>query len=272
MVRRSALSVGALALVVGVALFPLLAGCSSGVGPPPASLGLVQDRAVPASVAGIPLYGPSGRRTDLAGLKGKVALIAPFMTLCTEMCPITTGELGKVVAALRTAGLEGKVAVIEISIDPGRDTPERLSAYAKMAGATWPLLTTTPPSSTPPSPLPSAPSSALANLASIARFFGWLHQTVPEGSPPATDWWTGKPLTYDVDHSDGFVLLDRSGRVRFETVAPATTGGVLKGPLRSILDSQGLHNLASPASTAWTVADALDAIGWLRGSAIPGSS
>jgi len=231
----------------------LSAACSDAPGPPPESLGVVQDRAVPPSVGTIPLFDQHGHRTDLDALRGRVALVAPFMTLCSEMCPITTGELESVVRALRADGDARYVSVVELSIDPGRDTPERIAAYASMAGVGFTLLTTTPPTPSPPSPLPVAPASAVANLNRIAGFFGWLVQKVPQSNPPAVDWWSGKPLTYDVDHSDGFVLLSPSGRVRFETVAPATTGGRLKEPLKDLLDPTGLHNLADPGSGAWSV-------------------
>ncbi|HUE25652.1 MAG TPA: SCO family protein [Solirubrobacteraceae bacterium] len=46
--------------------------------------------------------------------------------------------------SLATDGLAHKVAIIEVTVDPGRDTPERMAAYAKLTGVSWPLLTAAP--------------------------------------------------------------------------------------------------------------------------------
>ena len=41
------------------------------------------------------------------------------------------------------------------------------------------------------------------------KYLGVSVQIVPEEQPAKIDWLTGKPLTYDVDHTDGY-FLDRS--------------------------------------------------------------
>ena len=50
-----------------------------------------------------------------------------------------------------------------------------------------------------------------AETARLARFFGFSYQKVPEDNRNARDWWTGKPLTYDVDHSDNYFVIDPAG-------------------------------------------------------------
>ncbi|HEX5267385.1 MAG TPA: hypothetical protein VFW24_11480, partial [Acidimicrobiales bacterium] len=100
-------------------------------------------------------------------------------------------------------------------------------------------------------------------LSRLARFFGWYYGRVPEASPPAEDWWTGRPLTYDVTHSDGFSVIDATGHERFATGADPSFRGKLPPALASYLSAQGRRNLTHPATGAWTPATVLRTLGWL---------
>jgi len=95
------------------------------------------------------------------------------------------------------------------------------------------------------------------------------YQKVPEEKPAEIDWWTGKPLTYDVDHDDGFILINRSGEERFVTLDIPDLHGELAAGLRSLLDSQGLQYLdhGSPGNE-YTIPQALGALSWLVGRSI----
>jgi protein SCO1/2 len=210
---------------------------------------------VPAAVSSIPLVDEQGRVTDLAGLRGRVVVLVPFMTSCQEVCPITTGVLLQVQRALAGSGVTSKVAVVEASVDPGRDTPVRLAAYAHLTGAHWPLLTAGAPA-----------------LDALWGFFGVDHTVVPEGSPPGIDWESGRPYTYDVDHSDGFVLLDARGHERFSTGGMPHTVAPLSPALRSMLDDQGRANLASPGPGSWNAGDVVDGVGWLLDRQLSGGT
>ena len=106
---------------------------------------------------------------------------------------------------------------MEITVDPGRDTPARLAAYSKEFGADWPLLTGTP-----------------ANLAALWKFFGVSVQIVPEDQPAKIDWYTGTPLTYDVNHTDGYFLIDPSGHERFSDSNPPNLHGHLDKKLKRL--------------------------------------
>jgi protein SCO1/2 len=227
-----------------------LAGCGAAPGPPPPSLGITMNRPVPD----IPLVDQNGRPTSLAAFRGKVVFLAPFLTLCQEVCPITTGAMLEMERSVRAAGLGAKVAFAEVTVDPGRDSPERLAAYAGMAGVDWPLLTGT-----------------TANLAALWKFFAVYYQPVPEASPPGIDWWTHQPLTYDVDHSDGFIVLDQQGHERFTTPNQPDVGGRLKPTLSRLLDATGRQNLARPPQPAWSPDQGLGVIGWLLGAQVPSS-
>ena len=75
------------------------------------------------------------------------------------------------------------------------------------------------------------------------------YQIVPEEQPAKIDWYTGKPLTYDVDHTDGYILIDPAGRERFvDAVGAESEGRSSNAKLRSLLDDGGLHELQNPAS------------------------
>jgi cytochrome oxidase Cu insertion factor (SCO1/SenC/PrrC family) len=147
--------------------------------------------------------------------------------------------------------LTHKVVIAEVTVDPDRDTPDRMAAYARLMGCTWPLLT-----------------ASSATVAHLWHYFGIYFQKVSEGSPPGVNWETGKPYTYDVDHSDGFVLLNAELHERFFAGGMVRVASV-PTRIRALLDSQGIENLRHPGGSSWTIADALDAIGWSLGQAVP---
>jgi protein SCO1/2 len=229
----------------------VLAGCSSGVpGAPPANQGVVQDRAV--TVDSVPLINEHGQPTTLGADRGRYVVLAPFLSLCQDECPLVTGAFLALQADLRAAGLSKQVVLLYVTVDPGRDTPYRLSQYTKRFGATWQLDTAT-----------------LADLARFWKFFGVSYAKIPEEQPPHDDWLTGQPLTYDVDHTDGFILLDRSGHERFVDANAPNLGGRLSPKLTALLDAGGVKGLYQPSRISWTLADLVADVGWLVGKAIP---
>jgi protein SCO1/2 len=222
-----------------------LASCSSSTGAPSASVGATSHRRLPAAVRGLSLTNQQGRSVDLRSWPGKTVLLVPFLTLCSDVCPMTTGNLLQVQRSLRADKASSKVEIVELSVDPGRDTPARLAAYAKLTGTDWQLVTETP-----------------AELQAIARFFGIWYQNVPEDDPPDIDWWTGRPLTYDVDHSDGFFVIDPSGIERFVTDAAPDFHGQLDPTLEKFLSALGEQHLKHPPNPNYSPADILQALGW----------
>jgi protein SCO1 len=202
----------------------------------------------------VPLVNQEGRTVTLAGLRGKVVVLAPFLSLCQDECPLVTGAFIAMQRDLRAAGLAHRVVFVEATVDPGRDTVARLAAYQKEFGADWDLWTGTP-----------------ANIAAFWKPFGVSYQIVSEEQPAKTDWWTGQPLTYDVDHTDGYILINQAGRERFVDASAPDEKGALNAKLRGLLDDGGLHDLQNPQGPNWTTADALAAVGWLLGTAVPTS-
>lgn len=241
-------------LVAAAAFSALIVTACGGQGVPgPSSpyLGTVVDKPVPRSIADLPLITDAGRVTSLAALHGQVVVLADFLTLCQETCPLTTGNLLMMDEAVTAAGLGGRVRFAELTVDPGRDTPARLRAYRTMVGApaNWSLLTGRPDV-----------------VERIWHYFGVWYQRVAEGGAPGTDWWTGKLLSYDVTHKDVLVYLDPSGRERFVVVgSPNARGAPVPPSLRHFLSAQGRADLSHPDASTWTAHEALSPIAWLTG-------
>jgi len=251
-VLLSGVAAVAVAVLLGGGVGLVLAQHRSGV--PAASSNPVQptDRVVPRAIAHIPLVDQAGRATDLAAFHGRIVVLADFMTSCQEECPITTGALLTVERGLAAAHLTSKVTIVEASIDPWRDTPSRFRAYEKEFGVHWTMLTGTP-----------------ANLDRLWSWFGVIYQRVAEGKPPAIDWQTGRPYTYDITHSDDTFVIDTSGNERAVAAGNANTGGKLQKSLASLLNGLGHQNLAHAGYGSWTPADMLDAVGTVLGRSIP---
>jgi cytochrome oxidase Cu insertion factor (SCO1/SenC/PrrC family) len=238
---------------VVIALFApvfLLAACGSSDSPPapPASQGIVQNRAIPD----VPLISASGTPLSLGDFRGKDIVMAPFLTLCQDECPLVTGAFIALQRDVRAAGLGNKVVFMEITVDPGRDSPARLAAYSKEFGADWVLATGTP-----------------AHLHALWKSLGVSVQIVPEAQPAKIDWYTGKPLTYDVDHTDGYFLIGPSGHERFSDSTPPDLHGHLDKKLTGLLNAGGIKNLDDQSAPNWTLAQALSSISWLVGHTIP---
>ena len=87
-----------------------------------------------------------GRPVALEDLRGKTVLLDFVFTHCTGPCPVLTGLHVDVQRALAPE-LRAKTQFVSISLDPERDTPEALRAYALKRGADlagWSFLTGTP--------------------------------------------------------------------------------------------------------------------------------
>jgi cytochrome oxidase Cu insertion factor (SCO1/SenC/PrrC family) len=216
--------------------------------------GTVLDRALPAALFDVVLRDQAGRAVTLGSLRGKVIVVTDFLTTCQEVCPMTSVNVRDVADAVAQAGLASKVQLVEITVDPGRDDPARLLAYQKLFGAPrpgWSFLTGSP-----------------AALASVWATLGVSYQKVPEAGPAPTDWLTGKPLTYDVEHQDVVFLIDASGHERWLVIGTPATGGAAPPPtLDHFLDAQGRSNLTQPEGLTWTSGDVLDALHVVTGLA-----
>jgi protein SCO1/2 len=258
--------------LIAAAVVVALAGCGAGSSGPPVvvngdqasaaagsipapspQLGDIVNLTVPARIRNLPLTTASGRTTTLAAYAGKPVMIADFLALCTDICPLISANTAEIVRALQQDGEGSRVALLEISVDPQRDTPARLRAYQKLYGGPlpdWTLLRASP-----------------ADTKILWRFFHVYYQRVKEPHPAAIDWLTGKPLTYDVNHSDALIFLGADGKEHFVVNGGPDVGGHLPpGKLVQFLDGEGIHDLYHPdKADTWTVGQGLQVFSWLLG-------
>jgi cytochrome oxidase Cu insertion factor (SCO1/SenC/PrrC family) len=249
-------------------LVPLLVGCGllgACAGPAPSPVGVtpalqdqragsVTQRVIPDSVLSLPLRDQSGRAITLKSLRGKVVVLADFLTTCQEVCPLTSVNLRDVADAARRSGLGDLVEVVEVTVDPERDSPTRLRAYERLFGArpNWRFLTGRP-----------------ADLATLWHFLGVAYSRTPQKAPHPKDWLTGAPLTYDVQHSDVVFVIDGGGRERWLVLGTAATRGESPpATLDGFLDDEGRANLRSPEPGSWTAADVEAALTMVTGRAV----
>jgi protein SCO1/2 len=78
-------------------------------------------------------------------VKGKIVIISFIYTSCTDICPLTTARIAQLEEKL--GDMVGReIFFISMTVDPERDTPERLKEYAERfgAGPGWSFVTGKP--------------------------------------------------------------------------------------------------------------------------------
>jgi protein SCO1 len=151
----------------------LLAGCAA------------PELPVLGSVPDFTLTDRSGRVVSAGELAGRVWVADFIFTHCPDVCPALTQRMALLQEALTAP--PDPLALVSISVDPVRDTPEVLQAYAQRMGARehWLFLT--------------GPRAAVAALLRD----GFKVAFADDG-----------PATSPITHSDRFVLVDRQRRIR----------------------------------------------------------
>jgi cytochrome oxidase Cu insertion factor (SCO1/SenC/PrrC family)/thiol-disulfide isomerase/thioredoxin len=249
----SAAAILAVTLVVLEVLSNHEADKSSAATGVPAPLAIGTELSRPRSVPAFHLVGSDGKPTTLSAMRGKWVVLAPSMTLCREVCPMTTGVLQELKATLARDGIGRQVDVVETTVDPWRDSPARLRAYRRNFGANFTMLT-----------------GSSSSIRKMWDWFGVEYRRVPEDSPPDTDWWTHKPEKFDVDHTDAVFVIDPHGMLRVVDDGMPELQGKLSHPLRKLLDESGVHNLDHP-QLPWTADQVADDVLNMMGRAVPRS-
>ena len=80
-----------------------------------------------------PLATEGGESFSTTNLQGPWTLMYFGFTFCPDICPATLANLAQVMKELRAINPEvaSKIQVVLVSVDPGRDTPEKLARYAE---------------------------------------------------------------------------------------------------------------------------------------------
>jgi protein SCO1/2 len=91
------------------------------------------------------LIDQDGKQVEFASFKGKVLLVSFIFTTCNGTCPATTHRMSRIQDELMKDHLTDKgVHLISISLDPARDSPEKLAGYMRLYDAdakSWTFLT-----------------------------------------------------------------------------------------------------------------------------------
>ena len=149
-----------------------------------------------------------GKRRTLAEFKGKIVVLFFGFTQCPDVCPTTMAELATVKAQLGADG--ARVVPIFVTVDPERDTPEVIKAYAGSFGPDFVALRGTP-----------------EETKAVAKAFKIFYAKVP-----------GKTETsYTIDHTARSYVYDTRGRLRLATRHGAGADA-LASDLRQLLNEK----------------------------------
>ena len=127
----------------------------------------------------------SGQIRRIEGFKDQVTLVFFGFTRCPDVCPSTLMRLRQVRDALGDDA--GKLQVLLVSVDPERDTPDRLEAYVKNFDPSFIGLRPEP-----------------AELEKVIKAFHAIAVKVP----------TADGKDYTVDHSATIYVYDRRNQLR----------------------------------------------------------
>ena len=185
--------IGGLALAGGLWLgATLLPGAGT---PPIPQVSVATVLPQPRPLADFRLVDQDGAPFTLEALRGQWTFLAIGYTHCPDICPTTLATFAAIASGLGGGG-EGRAPTrfLFVSIDPGRDTPERLAQYVRyfdpgFLGAT----------------------GEDAQLRAFAAQLGLAYAKV-EGQDTA--------LGYLMDHSASILLVDPDGRLAAIFSAP----------------------------------------------------
>ena len=127
-----------------------------------------------------------GERMHLSDLQGRALVMFFGYTFCPDACPATLARMREVRAVLSPEDAARFTGVL-VSVDPARDTPERLGEYVEFFDPAFVGLT-----------------GSKDELEDIARRYG-AQFMIPEGQPKDS---------YLVNHSTIAYLIDPLGYVR----------------------------------------------------------
>ena len=117
--------------------------------------------------------------------QGKVVAVFFGYTQCPDVCPTALAELAQVKQALGPDG--ARVQGVFVTVDPERDTPEKLKTYMTAFDPSFVALRGTP-----------------AQTEAIAKSFKAYYKKVPGADADS----------YTVDHTAGSYVFDPQGRLR----------------------------------------------------------
>lgn len=139
----------------------------------------------PRNLAEISLVDQTNTSVDNTVFNGRWSLLFLGYTYCPDICPTTMASLGRVYPELKKIDSDNAVQVVFVSVDPNRDTPERLASYVEYFNAEFVALT-----------------GEHAQLFPFVRSLGLMYAIAESTDNP----------NYLVDHSASVVVVDPQGR------------------------------------------------------------
>jgi protein SCO1/2 len=140
----------------------------------------------PSPAPALALNDTRGQPFQLADFAGDVTLLFFGFTSCPDVCPTTLADLA---AARKQLGDDGqKLHVVLVTVDPERDTPDRLERYVHSFDPSFSALT-----------------GSAEQLAQVYQGYGVM---VAKRDMP------GSALGYTVDHTASVYVIDQAGRWR----------------------------------------------------------
>jgi len=127
----------------------------------------------------------NGQRRTLADFRGKVVTVFFGFTHCPDVCPTTLGEMAVVMKELGNDA--GRLQVLFVTVDPGRDTPQVLAQYVPAFHPSFLGL--------------YGDEDAIARTAQEFKIYYKAHAPDHRGA-------------YAVDHSGQVFVFDKAGRLR----------------------------------------------------------
>jgi protein SCO1/2 len=134
----------------------------------------------------ISLQGSDASELKLSRYRGKVVALGFGYTSCPDVCPTTLFDLAQVRTRLGAAGRD--LQVVYVTVDPERDTPERLKAYLATFDPTF-----------------VGGAGTREQIAAALKAYG-IVATRQEVA--------GSKTAYLVHHSSFVYLIDRTGNIR----------------------------------------------------------
>ena len=128
----------------------------------------------------------NGENFRLSAQHGKVTLLFFGYTSCPDVCPTTMAELKQVLDRLSPNNLK-QVQVVFVTVDPKRDTPERVQEYVDHFNTSFIGL-----------------SGSEDELAQVWNAYGIYRMEVPGVSAAG----------YSVDHTARITMIDKNGNMR----------------------------------------------------------
>ncbi|MTZ15397.1 SCO family protein [Pseudomonas sp. JL972] len=155
---------------------------------------LPRERAIPA----LQLVDQDGLAFDIRDLGGRWHLLFLGFTACPDVCPTTLSDLRRLLGRLQPEVRE-RVQVVLVSVDPARDTPERLKQYLAYYRSGFKGLT-----------------GELSELTKLSKALG-----LPFVPANQTDG------DYSVSHSGNIALVAPDGSLRGHIRAPLKLDGLV---------------------------------------------